>query len=252
MATRLGPAAPGPGTQETEVLRRFRSFAASALRHGELAAPSLEGIRANERRVTALLTAWSEAAIELAGERRERAKSALEPLVIHFRNALRATHTSRSSRGVPRAARRAVTAAIDRVSDSFMAVEADSGLIVDANPAAGALLGVARDALLGIELLSFIPPEEHATWWTHLDAMSEGSEPRRFAAKLLDREGNPTAVECTFTCFATRARTLALIVARPELVGLGVSRGAPAESAPNESRRRPQPPAGTPQVAYRS
>ena len=126
MADRLGPAAPGPGTQETEVLRRFRSFAASALRRGELAAPALDGIRANERRVTALLTAWSEAAVDLAGERGERVKAALAPIVIHFRNALRSTHTSRQSRGAPRAARRIVTAAIDRVSDCFLAVEADS------------------------------------------------------------------------------------------------------------------------------
>ena len=51
MAARLGPAAPGPGTAESEALRRFRSFASTALLRGRQTAPALEGLRVNERRV---------------------------------------------------------------------------------------------------------------------------------------------------------------------------------------------------------
>ena len=80
---------------------------------------------------------------------------------------------------------------------------------------AGALLGVARDALLGVDALSFVPTDAHTTWWTHLDAMTEGSEPRRFSGRLADVSGSPVDVDCSVTRFATRDRTLALIVARP-------------------------------------
>lgn len=67
MARRLGPAAPGAGAPASEVLRRVRSDAVSALRHGERAALALDGLRAVDRRVIALLAAWSDAAAELAG-----------------------------------------------------------------------------------------------------------------------------------------------------------------------------------------
>ena len=106
-------------------------------------------------------------------------------------------------------------AAIDRVADAFLAVDADDGRVVDANPAAGALLGVARDALLGVEATSFMPSNGRGVWWTELDAMTEESEPRRFRGQLQDAQGTPISVECSVTHFATRGRTLALILARP-------------------------------------
>jgi hypothetical protein len=86
---------------------------------------------------------------------------------------------------------------------------------VDANPAAGALLGVARDALIDVEAVSFMPNESRNGWWTQFDAVTEGSEPRRFSASLADKTGSPIPVDCTVTLHATRNRTLALVVARP-------------------------------------
>jgi PAS domain S-box-containing protein len=215
MAQRLGPAAPRADAAETEVLRRFRSFAAAALKRGTASEPALDGIRANERRVTALLVAWSEAATTVAGTRSDVVDEALQPLLVRFRSSLRTTSTGRRSRGAPRTTRRVVAAAIDRVADMFLAVDADSGRIVDANPAAGALLGVARDALLDVEAMSFVPLTAQGVWWTHLDAVTEGSEPQRFSANLQDVSGMMIPVECTITRFATRNRTLALVLARP-------------------------------------
>lgn len=214
MSTRLGPAAPGPGAPEAEVLRRFRSFAAAALRHGEAAPPSVDGLRANDRRAAALLDAWVASAVEVAGESAEDLRRELAPLVQSFRSALVQTSASRRARGAPRT-RRAVMAAIDRVSDAFLAIDANDGCIVDANPAAGALLGVARDALLGVDGLSFVPEPQRGSWWTELDAMTEGAEPRRFRASLQDVSGNEIRVDCSATRFATRSRLLALVVARP-------------------------------------
>ena len=215
MASHLGPAAPAAGATETEVLRRFRSYAASSLRRGPSGEPALEGLRVNERRASALLAAWCEAAAEVAGPHAESVREVLHPTLLSFRNALRTTNTGRRKRGAPRAGRRAVMAAIDRISDVFLAIDADSGRIVDANPAAGALLGVARDALIDIEATSFIPTEAQGGWWTEFDAVTEGTEPRRFSARLADKIGTPIPVDCTVTCFATRDRTLALVVARP-------------------------------------
>jgi hypothetical protein len=45
--------------------------------------------------------------------------------------------------------------------------------------------------------------------------VSEGAEPRRFRANLQDAGGRALAVDATVTRFATRARTLALVIARP-------------------------------------
>ena len=218
MNQRLGPAAPGPGSAETEVLRRFRSFAASALRRGdEVAEPAIDGLQANERRSAALIDSWAEAAAEVAGGAGANGTSvrdALSPLIQRFQTLLKQTGRGRRAKGAPRSRRRAVSAAIDRVSDLFLAVDANTGKIVDANPAAGALLGVARDALLGVDALSFVPELQHPTWWVEFDAVTEGSEPRRFEASLRDVHGRDVSVDCSITRFATRSRTLALIVAR--------------------------------------
>jgi PAS domain S-box-containing protein len=215
VSARLGAAAPRPGAEETEVLRRFRSFASSALLRGDEAQPALDGIRCNERRVQALLAAWVEVATEVAGSDGKLVHEALKPLLARFQSNLRTTTVGRTRRGAPRARRRAVVAAIDRVSDAFLAVDAQNARVVDANPAAGALLGVARDALLGVDAMGFVPRPVQDSWWVELDAVSEDAEPRRFRGELQDAQGTAIPVECSVTRFSTRERTLALIVARP-------------------------------------
>lgn len=216
MEAHLGPAAPRPGSPETEALRRFRSYATQSLMRGAPDRPALDGLRVNERRATALLTAWCEAAVEVAGPHAaELVGNALQPLFLSFRNALRTSNTGMRKQGPPRAGRRGVMAAIDRICDAFFAVDADSGRIVDANPAAAALLGVARDALIDVEADCFIPNTDRSGWWTQFDAVTEGTEPRRFNASLADKAGIPIPVDCTVTLHATRSRTLALVVARP-------------------------------------
>jgi PAS domain S-box-containing protein len=215
MASRLGPEAPKPGAAEAEALRRFRSYAFTSLRRGTSGQPSLDGLRVDERRASAVVDAWCEAAAEIGGKHGESVRAALQPLFLSFRNSLRTTNRGLRKGGAARAGRRAVRAAIDRICDAFLAVDADSGRIVDANPAAAALLGVERDALIDVEAGSFIPAESRSGWWTQFDAVAEGSEPRRFTASLADKSGLPIAVDCTVTLLATRNRTLALVVARP-------------------------------------
>ena len=215
MAERLGPAAPQASGPEAETLRRFRTFASTALMRGVVPSPALDGLRPNERRVMALLDVWSQAAGNLAGSRSRELMDALAPLLAEFRLSLRRTSSNRQAKGKPRAKRRAVVAAIDRITDAFLAIDVEDGKIVDANPAAGALLGVDRDALLGVDALSFVASSEHDRWWGQLDAVAEGNDGDRFTARLVDTAGTELPLDATVTRFSTRGRTLALMMLRP-------------------------------------
>jgi PAS domain-containing protein len=214
LITRLGPAAPRASGPEAETLRRFRTFATTTLMRGSAAAPALDGLRPSERRVMALLEAWAQAAAEQAGARGAELRAALADPLDRFRLAVRGTSSGRKAKGSPRVSRRIVTAAIDRISDPFLAIDVHDGTIVDANPAAGAILGVARDTLLGIELGSFIPEVAGTCWWTALDAISENSDSERFRARLRDVAGIEFELEASATRFTTRGRTLALTLLR--------------------------------------
>ena len=214
MAARLGrrPAAASP---EAEILRRFRSFVLLSLQNGK-AEPALDGLRADYPRAARALHAWVDAAVDTSGPSAPEVRDALEPLREKFQLGLRSTARSRRASGAPRPnQRRAVSAAIDRVAEAFLAIDSDSGTIEDANPAAGALLGTARDQLLGAEAVAFVPKEERETWWTELEAIAEGEDNRRFSTSLSDGRGGRVPVEASVTRFSTRRRTLALVMARP-------------------------------------
>lgn len=225
LAARLGGALPAAGSPEAEGLRRFRAYALLALGQGAEAPPSLEGLRLPERRFARLLAAWIDTAAAAAGPDAAAVRSALVPLAERFRGALRLSTASRRASGAPRPGRRrVVSAAIDRVSDAFLAVDTATGAIVDANPAAGALIGVARDALLDADAFAFVPEEERETWWGHLDAVGEGAEPRRFRTRLRDPDGGTVTVEAAATRYATRQRLLALLMLRPLAQGRALPR----------------------------
>jgi PAS domain-containing protein len=214
MRRQLGPAAPAVASPEAEALRRFRSFTSSALMHGRETAPALDGLRVNQRRTEALLAAWVDAAVAVSGGQELVIREPLTQLVMQFRVYLRGTATGRKSRGTPRAKRRAVIAAIDRLSEGFLAIDTDTGIIEDANPAAGALLGLNRDALLGVDAMSFVPQSERSHWWGELDAVGEGVESNHFDASMVDTQGIAFDVAASVTRFATRGKTLALILMR--------------------------------------
>ena len=183
---------------------------------GEAPRPVLDGLRPNERRVMALLATWAEAASELAGPDAKSVADALSPLLDAFRLAIRTTGTKRKTSGRPRATRRAITAAIDRLADLYFAIDVDSGEILDANPAAGAALGVTRDALIGIEFNAFVPPDAQGPWWTSLDSIAEGQENTVFIASMQDRDGRRMRLEASATRYLRSNRTLALVIARPD------------------------------------
>ncbi len=204
-----------PASPEAEALRRFRSFTLFALVRGA-AAPSLEGLRVSVRRAARAIDAWVQAAGSLAGPDGEKVLAPLGALRAQFIAALSASASARQAGGAPTpSARRAVSAAIDRIADVFLAADADSGAIVDANPAACALLGLARPDLLARTLDEIAAPTDRAEWSQLLDAMAEGSEPRHASLALIDASGAPARLDVRATRFTARGRTLALLVARP-------------------------------------
>lgn len=233
MKVQLGPAAPAAGSAESEALRRYRSFLATALVRGGSSPPALDGLRVGERRVMALIDAWTRAADHTLDDASVDLRAVIAPWTDQFRTAIRTSSGSRRQSGRPRVARRAVAAAIDRIADAFLAVDTDSGEIVDANPAAGSLLGVDRDALLGVDSLQFVPPPERDGWWTELDAMSEDGDTRSFSARLVDVRGGALDVAATATRFASKGRILALLMVRPRPLAAPAAReGQPSPRAP--------------------
>ena len=74
-------------------------------------------------------------------------------------------------------------------STAVLVHRVDTGRIADANPAAGALLGVARDGLLECDAEGFVAPACRGAWSTHLAAVSEGAAPRRLRPELQDAGG---------------------------------------------------------------
>ena len=253
LAARLG-APPSARSAEAEALRRFRSWVVLRLGTDTASAPSLDGLRVPARRIGRLLDHWIAACGEVAGPDRAPVEAALQPLAERFRLACSGSSDARRKSGPPQTSkRRAVSAAIDRIADLFLAIDVDDGAIVDANPAAGALLGVIRDQLLGTIVMDHVPPGAREALWAELDAIAEGEEQRRQRLHLLSNE-----IECVldaqFTRFATRRRTLALVVARPpDAAGAVVSR--PASRAGTErdaTTRPPTPPPGRSPVVPRS
>ena len=163
-----------------------------------------------------LLSSWIDAAATTAGPDAALVREALVPILVRFRIGLRTTQPARHASGTPRSSkRRAVSAGIDRISEAFLAIDVDTGRIADANPAAGALLGTTRDALLKSDLAQFLSEPTRDTWWTQLDAVAEGAEPRRFVSDMVDCAGEVMGVDVSVTRLATRKHTLALLVARP-------------------------------------
>ncbi len=204
-----------PASPEAEAMRRFRSFALLSLARGE-ASPSLEGLRVSLRRAARAIDAWIDAACALAGPDGEKARAPLAALRAQFVAALGASAPARLAAGAATpSARRAVSSAVDRIADVFLAADAESGAILDANPAACALLGLARPELLTRTLAELCAPASRAACQTLLEALAESADPQRTNLSLLDATAAPIPHDVRATRFTARARPVALLIARP-------------------------------------
>jgi PAS domain S-box-containing protein len=107
-----------------------------------------------------------------------------------------------------------VPSAIDRIADVFLAADVDSGAIVDANPAACALLGLSRPELLASNLARLVAPADVPYAELLLEAAAEARDPQRAQLSLLAGDGSPIRVDVRTTRLTTRGRILALLLGR--------------------------------------
>ncbi len=203
-----------PSLAEAETLRRFRSFAAASLRRGEAGEPALDGLRVDPEKALRWVGRWCDAASRCAGDA-AALETLLGPLQLRFAAGLRGSQLSRKARKAKPAKRRAVAGAIDRVADAFLAVDLDSGEIADANPAALALLGVDREALLGRHVARHVDRDSRELWSERLESLGESGEGQRFRVVWRDEFLSPVAVDINAAPHLTRRRRLALLTARP-------------------------------------
>ena len=215
---RLGRGEPTPYAR-SEIVRRFRSFSRLASMDWSAARPSFDGLGGNspeglERAV--------EAAVEVAVELTDSSalRDALAELASRFRAGIRRTmqrseETRSRGKGKKRPdAGRRVRAAIDRISDAYIAICLDTGTIFDLNPAAEALFGAQPDVLLRREFGEMIGPEDlvdYKSLESRLDA-GEDSGPTRMLFRRVNAELVP--VEFTVANHTIGGRRLAIFSAR--------------------------------------
>lgn len=204
----------GPGMADAEALRRFRSFATASLRRGAAGEAALDGLRVDAERALLWVRRWCEAAVQSAADG-AALEALLAPLQQHFETGLRGHQLSRKATVARPTKRRVVSGAIDRVADAFLAVDIDSGEIADANPAASALLGVEREALLGRHAVRHVDRDSRELWSERLESLGESGEGQRFRVIWRDEFLSPVAVDINAAPHLTRQRRLALLTARP-------------------------------------
>ncbi len=208
LAARIGRAL-DPGAVEFEALRRFRSFAVSALR-GVPAEPALDGLRVVPRRAETWIDAWIDSAVLEAGSGGATVGQHLRPLGARFKEALQGTSRGRAAAGRPRSSRRFVTAAIDRIALPFLAIDPDDGAILDANPAAAAFFEISRDVLVGSPVTRWLAIGQRTSVEAELDAIAEGGEQRRFGCVAVTERGREAALDVHLTRYVRRGRVTAL------------------------------------------
>lgn len=76
------------------------------------------------------------------------------------------------------------------------------GVVRDANPAAGALLGVSARSLRGKPLAVYVPPEERAGFRARLPNLTDDALPARFEQRMAPRLAVPVIVEAAVSRFA--------------------------------------------------
>ncbi len=220
---RLARAEPAPEVR-AEVIRRFRTYCRLASLSLDTARVSLDGLGGNtalglEKTVSAAVEVatgfgappevagalWDMEARFRAGVRRILAPEESEPK--RERNKLRPT---------PNAGRR-VRGAIDRISDTYVAVNLDTNTIFDVNPAAEALFASDSALLVGGSLSSFIAPNDQLAWRELESRLDAGEDSGPLELTIARPNGDFVPVEVTIASHTISGRRLAIFLVRERL-----------------------------------
>jgi PAS domain S-box-containing protein len=237
---RLGRREPPPAARR-EVVRRFRSFSRLASIDLDSARPSLDGLGGNS---PAALEQAIEVAVDVAClcEPEPSVAEALRSLEARFRTGIRRTlrpaePERRARRGRRRALHggRRLRAAIDRISDAYLALDLESGKLADLNPAAEALLGTPAVTLIEKPFADLLAPEAVARFADVEARLDAGEDVSPTVLHFRGAEGASVAAEVSAASHAISGRRLAVFVARERPEEAGRTETAP-EAKPETTR----------------
>jgi PAS domain S-box-containing protein len=216
---RMGRNEPPPEVR-SEIVRRFRSFCRLASLSPDAARPSLDGLHGNES--IALEESVSQAvrvAIECGPE--APIAEALRQLERLFNASIRrilqpsddAPSRRNRKRKTPNAGKR-VRGAIDRISDTYLALSLDTGTIHDVNPAAEALFGCGSERLLGSSFVELVAPAWRQTAKALEARLDAGEDSPPIELVFSRPNGDFVAVQLSVSTHMIGGKRLAIFVAR--------------------------------------
>jgi PAS domain S-box-containing protein len=216
---RMGRSEPPPEAR-SEIIRRFRSFCRLASLSFDAARPSLDGLHGNES--IALEESVSHAvrvACECGPE--PAVADALRKMERLFNAAIRrilqpgddAPPRRNKKRRVPNAGKR-VRGAIDRISDTYLALNLDSGTIYDVNPAAEALFGCGTERLLGTSFTELVAPAWRKVASDLEARLDSGEESPPIDLVFSRPNGDFVAVQLSVSSHMIGGKRLAIFIAR--------------------------------------
>ena len=220
---RLGRAEPSPEVR-AEVIRRFRTFCRLASLSVETARVSLDGLGGTN---ALALEASVHAAVEIArslGTTPEVAQ-ALVDMEARFRAGVRRIlapeeneqrQERNKKRPTPNAGKR-VRGAIDRISDTYVAVNLDTNTIYDVNPAAEALFASDATRLIGSTLASFVAPGDQLAWNDLESRLDAGEDAGPVELTVARPNGDFVPVEVTIANHMISGRRFAIFLVRERL-----------------------------------
>jgi PAS domain S-box-containing protein len=218
---RLARAEPAPEVR-AEVIRRFRTFVRLASLSLDTARVSLDGLGGNS--ALALENTIS-AAVDIANSfgATTDVSAALSDMESRFRSGVRRIlapeereekqQERNKKRPTPNAGRR-VRGAIDRISDTYVALNLDSSTIFDVNPAAEALFASDAARLIGSPLSNFIAPGDQTSWRELESRLDAGEDSGPIELTVARANGDYVPVEVTIASHNIAGKRMAIFIAR--------------------------------------
>ncbi len=216
---RMGRAEPPPEVRG-EVVRRFRTFCRLASISLDTARPSLDGLHGN---ASIALEESVRQAVQIAREcgPEPEVADALDHMRDMFCSGVRHILQPREERRprqnrrrkTPNAGKR-VRGAIDRIRDTYIALNLDTGTIHDVNPAAEALLGCDAEKILGSSFADLVAPA-HRQQARDLEARLDAGEDTAPTDLVFMRpNGDFVGVQVSIAGHTIGGKRLAILIAR--------------------------------------
>ena len=233
MNRRLARAEPAPEVR-AEVIRRFRTFVRLASLSADTARVSLDGLGGN---TSLALENTISAAVQIAisFDATPEVSGALVDMEARFRSGVRRIlapeereerHERNKKRPTPNAGRR-VRGAIDRISDTYVALNLDSSTIFDVNPAAEALFASDAARLIGSSLSTYIAPVDQASWRELESRLDAGEDSGPIELTIARPNGDFVPVEVTIASHSISGKRLAIFIARERTKSLSTGATRP-------------------------